>query len=167
MRTGIVEGGTFCTSVPVLAAAGGDTVVDTTNAIDFCLRGRSYTCAALTSCATPVADINTGEAFVTLGTDEACIFILCMDSTAIEAGLKVAQGPIVAVDPDTDARLADPPYPVIPDGVCPFGFIIMQSTGALSGGWLFGTSNWNKAGTTMLVGDLMVMPDRLINQATA
>lgn len=163
MNTGIVEGGTFSSTSGLLTAAGAETVIDTTVDIKFSIEGFAYTKAAAADVATPTSDINTGDAFEALDEDESCAFVYMLDASG---NVKVAQGPVVRVDPDYDVRAVNPQYPAIPAGYCPFGLQLIQTAGN-SSPWIFGTSNWNAAGVTTLTLNLFCLPQRPLNTVTA
>ena len=163
MNTGKMEGGTFATGSGLLTATGAETLYDTTVAVPYCINGIGYSFATKNSQASPALDSNTGEAFVALATDEACVFVWCVNSSA---AIKAVQGPVVEVDPDLDIRKVDPQYPMIPADLCPIAVHIVQTAGT-SDPFTFGTSNWNATGITTLIRNIFTMPKRPINTVTA
>lgn len=147
----------------LLTATGAETVVDTTVAIPFAINGVIYNRATAADLATPTTDHRTGAAFLPLAADQACVFVYCWNASS---ALKVVQGDIVAVDPDTDRPLTRPPFPEIPDDVCPFAYQVVQTNGA-SSPWTFGTSNWNATGVTDAIVNISTLPRRLPGDVTA
>lgn len=154
----------YCTSSGLLTATGAETVHDTTVTITYCIDGVAYTKTAITDGATPTTDANTGAAFTPLQADKACCFLWLLDAAGT---VKVAQGPIVDVDGDTDdpAKIL-PLMPPVPKDHVAFARQVVQTNGA-SSAWTFGSSNWNATGVTDLIQNLLTLPSRPPNLATA
>ena len=163
MNTGKMEGGTFATGSGLLTATGTETLYDTTVAIPYCINGIGYSFATKNSQASPAVDAVTGAAFVPLAADEACCFVWCVDANA---AIKAVQGSIVDVDGDTDVRVVDPPYPMIPATLCPIAVQVIQTAGT-SSAWTFGSSNWDATGVTDVIVNVFTLPSRLINTVTS
>lgn len=144
-----------------LAIAGANTtytMVTTAYSID----GKAYSAATPTGSA-PTTDVNTGEAFTALSTDEGCVFVWGLNAAGT---VQVAQGPVVAVDGVTDLFKVQPDYPYIPDTMVPVAYSIHQTSGT-SSSWLFGTANWNATGLKDLPVDVYTLPARNPTDTTA
>lgn len=150
-----------CLSVPVLAA-GTTTTISTTNAIDYAIRGRGYTHAALTNQATPTTDAVTGAAFVGVKAGYGSVFVYGYNAAGT---LLCAQGEVVPLDGNY-AWKKKPQLPALPDDFAPFGFltILAGSTADATTGWVQGSSNQAAVtGITYARGDFALgMPDRLV-----
>ena len=157
MRIDQARGLTMAFSSGLLTAAGAETVHDTTVTITFSIDGVLATKTAITDGATPTTDANTGAAFAPLAADKACVFVWMLNASGT---VKVAQGPIVAVDGDTDEPKTQVPlFPPIPAGHCPFAYQKVQTAGT-SSAWTFGTSNWNATGVTDVIKNISTLPAR-------
>lgn len=156
-------------AVPVTALHTAATTIDTTGAIVWTLKGKSFTLAALTTEATPTTDAVTGVAFLPVvgGGSVAgaygygSVFVLCRDSAKAS---KVVQGSIVPLDSAgafVGGRL--PQFPELPDTLCPYAYVVCKAGNtAATAGWVFGTSNFSGVtGITLTVQDVALgMPDR-------
>jgi len=147
-----------CTGVAATAAT---TVIVTpagTGAkLEYTIKGKAYTMAAATF-ATPTTDIITGKAFVPLLANEGCVFLLAMDSGATT--MRAAQGTIVPLNAGVwTGGGARSEFPALPDTLAPFAYIVAKqaTTGTT---WTFGTGNWNQAGLTCAVVDILAVPSR-------
>ena len=156
-------------AAPVHALHAAATTIDSTGAIVWTLKGKSYTLAAVTTEATPTTDGATGAAFVPVkgGGSVAgaygygSVFVLCRDSAKAS---KVVQGSIVPLGSD-GAFLPGvlPQFPELPDTLCPVGYVVCKAGNtAATAGWIFGTSNFSGVtGITLTVQDVALgMPDR-------
>ena len=158
MESSKLQGLDFCSNSGLFTATGAETVWDTTVIIEYCINGQAYRKAATTDGDTPTTDINTGLAFNAVLPDKGCALVWMLDSNG---NVKLAQGPIVSMDPDTDAFLNAPQFPAIPDGYVPFAYTLFSCDGtAAAAGLLPGTANWNAAGLTVAHKNVMVLPDR-------
>lgn len=155
----VLQGGTFATTSGVLTGTGAETVFDTTVTISYCINGRAYTKTAVTDGVTPTTDINTGAAFEAVLPDQACIFLWLLNANG---DVKLAQGPIVDVDGNTDLLENAAQFPTFDESTyCPFAYTLYQTTGASSAAGLRpGTSNWNAAGLTATHRNLLCLPNR-------
>lgn len=138
----------------LLTGTGAETVYDTTAVINFAIDGKLYQKAAVTDGATPTTDGNTSAAFTAVGADKICAFVWGLNSSGT---VSLYQGEIDDVDGDTDVAKTLPNWPSIPDGICPFAYTIVQTTGAASA-WTIGTSNWNATGVTATHTNITTLP---------
>jgi hypothetical protein len=142
------------------ATAGTTTTFTTANATLYTLRSKVFSRAAATNLATPTTDITTGAAFNAVSANNGCVFLLCWDSGA--SALRVAQGPIQALDV-SGSFVTAPQWPAFnSDTLCPFAYLVAR---VASGGssWTFGTSNLAgpPANTTLTFVDVALgIPDR-------
>lgn len=157
------RGGDGCFTSGLLTATGAVTTYDTTVTISYMINGQMLTKTAVTTGASPTTDANTGAAFVALQPLKACVFVWLLNAAGT---VKVAQGPIVSVDPDSGLRKQHPDFPAIPDGHVAFAYHIIQ-TAANSSAWTFGVSNWNATGVTKLIVNVGILPSRPPSGATA
>lgn len=147
---------TMCVTKPVLAA-GTTTTVSTTNAITGCLRGKAVTKTALSNTATPTTDATTGAAFTGITANQGTIVVLAIDASG---NLKASQGTVQALD-SAGAFIQAPQFPMVPDTVIPFGYIVLKGGSTLVGTWTFGSSNLSSVtGMTYTFVDIMTLPDR-------
>ncbi len=161
MQVENMKGMTGCFSIPVLAA-GTTTTISTTSAINYAIRGKGYTVAALTNQATPTTDVVTGAAFVGVKAGYGSVFVYGFNAAGT---LKCAQGSVVALNTSgTYAWDTYPQFPSLPDDFCPFGYltILAGSTADATTGWVQGTSNQaSVTGITYARHDVALgMPDR-------
>jgi len=150
---------TLCLMTSALAA-GTTTTISTTGTTHFAIKGKAYTKSAMTNAATPTTDANTGAAFVRVGTSEGSVYVVGLDK---DGNVKVAQGSVVSLD-SGGAFLQAPQFPVIPDTVCPIGYLVIKAgatAAAKASGWLFGTSNNSSVtGITYTFVSVIGIPDR-------
>lgn len=146
---------TMCTMKATLAA-GATTTYSTTGTTLFCIGGKAYSKAAVSNGATPTTDANTAAAFVAVGANYGSVFVFGYDSGG---NIKVMQGTVVALDA-SGAFILAPQFPVIPDTVCPFGYLVIKA-GSTASNWTFGSSNLSGAtGITYTFVDVMTLPAR-------
>jgi len=159
-----LRGLTMAMTSGLLTATGAETVHDTTVTITFAINGKLYTKTAITDGVTPTTDYNTAAAFLPLSADKACCFVWSLNGSG---AMKVMQGSIVDVDGDTDRpKLQRPPFPDIPDDVCPIAYQIVQTAGN-SSAWTFGSSNWNATGVTDAIVNVATLPRRPAGDVTS
>lgn len=149
--------GTFCTQ-KVTLAAGTTTTLSNTGTTHYCIKGKAYSKAAMSNTATPTTDANTGSAFNAVVTNYGSIFVVGFDK---DGNLKAAQGSIEALD-SAGAFINAPQFPVVPDTMCPVGYIVIKAgSTASAAGWVFGTSNMSSVtGITYTFVDIMTLPSR-------
>lgn len=146
---------TMCTMKAAIAA-GTTSTLSTTGTTLYCIKGKAYSKGALTNQATPTTDAATGSAFVAVGANYGCVFVVGFDSGG---NLKVVQGPLQALDVSGSFILA-PQFGPVPDTVCPIGYIVIK-VGSTGSNWTFGSSNLSGAtGLTYTFVDVMTLPDR-------
>jgi hypothetical protein len=163
MQVEDIKGMSGCFSIPVLAA-GTTTTITTTNAIDYAIRGKGYTSAALTNQATPTTDINTGAAFVGVKKGFGSVFVYGLNAAGT---LKCAQGSVATLDTSSSTYAWGeqyPQFPTLPADFSPFGYltILAGSTADATTGWVQGSSNQaSVTGITYARHDVALgMPDR-------
>ena len=136
--------GTFCTSYAALAT-GTTTTYSTTGATLYCIKGIAYTTPVAANVATPTLDAATGVAFVPVTANKGCVFLFCYDGNAtVASAIKVVQGPLESLDGAAGGATAlflnAPQFPVVPDNLCAFGYVVTK-VGASGSTWTFGASN--------------------------
>lgn len=132
----------------------GATTYDIGTAFAFAILGKAYSKATVSNGASPTAQAD-GTPFTDLAADQACVLVWCVNSGGT---VGVFQGEVQAVDPDTDVAKTACPFPSIPDAWCPFAYAKIQTNGAAT--FDIGSENWNKAGVTKAVVDVITLPDR-------
>ncbi|HBA35937.1 MAG TPA: hypothetical protein DCZ12_17565 [Gammaproteobacteria bacterium] len=141
-----------------LTTAGAETVYDTTVAITALIDGKFNTVATITDGATPTTDGNTGSAFTPVLPDQISVFVWGVDASDT---VTLYQGTVTDVDGDTDTPIDYPTFPVLPAGVAPFGYTIMQTDGtSAAAGLRPGTDNWNATGLTVTTVNCGALPSR-------
>lgn len=154
---------TMCFSKATLAA-GTTTTYSTTGTTVFAIRSKFYSTAAKTNVATPTVDITDGLPFTaqTFPASAAVggtgsVYVFCFDSGGT---LRVAQGTVEALDLLGNFINA-PQLPVIPDSVCPFGYLVVKLGPTAVANWTFGTNNLSGVtGVTYAFQDICLVPDR-------
>lgn len=149
---------TMCVSKAVLAA-GTTSTLSSTGAINFCIKGKAYTHAALSNTATPTTDAVTGAAFNAIPANYGAVIAIGFNAAGT---LIAAQGPLQALDA-TGNFINAPQFAPIPDTMCAIGYEVIKagSTASSAPGFVFGTSNQaSVTGITYTLVDLMTMPDR-------
>lgn len=139
-------------------SAGTTTTISTANTIQYCLRGKAISPkTAITNGATPTTDATTGLAFTPISANQGTVVVLGLDASG---NLKASQGSVQALD-SSGAFVLAPQFPVVPDTVCPFAYIVLKGGATLSGTWTFGTNNLSSVtGMTYTFVNVMGMPDR-------
>lgn len=147
---------TMCTMKAALAA-GTTTTFSTTGTTLFCIKGKAYSQAVAANVATPTTDATTAAAFVALTAGYGCCFVFGYNSSG---AVKVSQGPLQALNAAGNFILA-PQFPIVPDTVAPFGYLIAKGGSTLVSTWTFGTNNLSGVtGMTYTFVDVMTLPDR-------
>lgn len=146
---------TLQTGKPGLAA--GTTTSYTIGAtFPYAINGKAYSKASASNQATPTTDIVTGAAFVPVPANAGSVFVFMVDSSG---NVKVAQGQVQALDA-SGAFVTAPQFPVVPDGYCAFGYLVVKA-GSTASAWTLGSSNLSGAtGLTYAFQDVMTLPAR-------
>jgi hypothetical protein len=147
---------TLCLS-KVTLAAGTTTTISNTGTTVFAIKGKAYSKSAMTNAATPTTDALTGSAFTALSASQGTVVVIGLDK---DSNVKACQGPIVALDA-ANAFVQAPSFPLIPDTMCPIGYIVLKAGSTLSGTFTFGSSNLSGVtGMTYTFVDVIGLPDR-------
>ena len=152
------KGLTMCTEKAGLTA-GTTSTYTTANATGGFINGKFVTAlAAQTNTATPTTDARTGAAFVALAASQGCVFVYGLNAAG---AIQVIQSEVLSLDADTnDFKDAQAPqFPVIPDTVMPFGYVVVKN-GSTGSAWTFGSSSWTATGVTDTYTDVGVLPPR-------
>jgi hypothetical protein len=148
-------GGNYCTTKAGLAV--GTTTTTTTGATSlYAINGVAYSAAAAANATTPTTDVNTGAAFLPVGLNKACVFVIGLNAAG---QLRIAQGEIVDYA-DSGAYAKAPSMPALPDSIAAIGleFVKVISTGSV---WTMGVSNQaSQTGITKTFADVMTPPAR-------
>ena len=142
-------------------AAGTTTTISTTATVPFCINGKALSKTAITNGATPTTDAGNALAFRPVPKNNGSVFVACLDATGT---VKVCQGEVTPLDPANGLFQTAPEFPMIPDTLTPFGYLIVKSDStyvATTTGWLFGTHNLSAVtGMTYTFVDIMTLPVR-------
>lgn len=148
---------TACLSNCALAA-GTTTTISTTGTTAYAIKSKAYGKTAITNGATPTTDATTGLAFPPIVLNQGTVVVIVLDASG---NVKACQGPIQALDSSGNFIQA-PQFPVIPDTMCPIGYIILKGGATLVGNFVFGTANLSSVTgmTYTFVSVALGMPDR-------
>jgi hypothetical protein len=147
------RGVNFATTSGLLTATGAVTTHDTTVAIAFCVNGRAFSKAAITTGTTPLLDAVTGVAPPALTASKARVAVWCLTAAG---AVSVVHGE--NVDWDGTNPTPQMQFPNIPNTLTPFAYQILKASAA-AGSIVFGTSNWNATGFTNAISNVMVLPE--------
>ena len=155
---------TQCLKKAGLVAGTTTTYSITANPLEYSIKGKIYSKATVTNGATPTTDALTGAAFVTLifpasatVAGQGSIYVFCYDSSG---NIKVVQGSVETLDLSGNF-INSPKLPIIPDTICPFGYLTVKLGATAVANWLFGTNNLSGVtGVTYAFQDITTMPDR-------
>lgn len=121
--------------------AGTTTTYTIGTAFNFAIKGKAYNKATASNAATPTTDGNTAAAFVQVGLSKGSVFVFGVNSSGT---VSAYQGSIESLTADADGAnakfLQAPQFPAIPDGICPFGYLVVK-VGASGTAFTLGTSN--------------------------
>jgi len=155
MQNPRMQGAIFATTSGLLTAAGAETTHDTTVTITYCINGKAYTKAAITSGTTPTTDVNTGGAFPALTANQGAVAVWGLNAAGT---VQVAMSEVYDLDESGDFEVS-PQFPPIPEDFCPFAYQLLKA-GSTAGTIAFGTSNWNATGFTNSIQNVLTLPDR-------
>ncbi len=158
---------TMCFTKATLAA-GTTTTFNTTGATIFSVRSKFYTKNAAANQATPTTDITDGLPFTPLAFPasatvggQGSVFVFCFRGVVGAPPVAfVAQGTVEQLDVNGNFINA-PQFPVIPDGYCPFGYVVVTLGPTAVANWTFGTNNLSGVtGVSYFFQDITNLPDR-------
>lgn len=155
-------GSTMCTTLAGLTGLSGAATTYSTAALtlQYSIGGKAYAKAQVSGGTTPVVDYADGLAYTPLTVGTACVFVWGFDK---DGTIRVVQGQVVPFT-DTTAASTATPFPVMPDGIAPFAYSVIQAAPAnattpyAGSGWLLGTSNHNVTGITITVTNVHTLP---------
>ena len=123
----------------------------------YAIRSKMYSRAAGANLATPTTDFATGLAFLPIVANQGAVFVVGFDAAGT---LRAMQGQIQALD-IAGAFVLAPQFPIIPDTVCPVGYIVLRAGATAVGNFVFGTNNLSGVtGLTYGFQDICSIPDR-------
>lgn len=145
----------------VALAAGTTTTINTPGSpagvTVYAIRSKAYSRAAGANLATPVVDFVTGVAFPPITANNGAVVVVGFDAAGT---LRACQGPIQALDVSGNFILA-PQFPVLPELMCPVGYIVLKAGATAVGNFVFGTNNLSAVtGMTYAFQDVICIPDR-------
>jgi hypothetical protein len=147
---------TLCLGKATLAA-GTTSTLSSTGTLNFAIRGKAYSHAALSNTATPTTDAATGLSFTGVSANQGTVIVIGFNAAGT---LIAAQGAVQALDVSGNFLVA-PSFPSIPDTMCPIGYEVIKAGATAVGTWTFGTNNQAAVtGITYTLVDVVSMPDR-------
>lgn len=148
---------TGCMSNAALAA-GTTTTISTTGTTNYAIKSKVFAKAAITNGATPTTDSTTGAAFVPFAANNGTVVVVGFDSSG---NTKACQGSVQALDAG-GLFINAPQFPIIPETICPIGYIVLKGGSTLVGNFTFGSSNLSAVTgmTYTFVSVALGMPDR-------
>lgn len=136
--------------------SGGATTYSTGSAgFDFAIDGKVYSKTQVSGGTTPVVDGTTGNA-INLTANYGTVVVWGINSGGT---VSVYQGDEESLDSAGNFIVA-PEFPQLPSTVAPFAYSIHKGGSTLSGTFTFGSSNWNTAGMTHTVVNVVELPSR-------
>lgn len=144
--------------VKAAVVAGTTSTLSNTGAINYAIRGKAYTRAALSNTAAPTVDATTGLAFAPILPNTGAVIVIGVNA----AGTLVAcQGAAQALDVAGNF-IAAPQFPMVVDNFCPIAYEVIKAGATASAlGFVFGTSNQSGVtGITYALQDIISLPDR-------
>lgn len=145
--------------VKATLAAGTTSTLSNTGTVNYAIRGKAFTRAALANSATPTTDAATTLAFVPVPANFGSVYIVGFNAATT---LLCCQGQVVPLN-STGAFIQAPNFGGAPLDFCPIGYVIIKagSTASSAPGWRFGTDNMSAVtGITYTFGDLISWTDR-------
>lgn len=152
---------TLATTIAGLAA-GTTTTLTIANDVQYAIKGKGYKKSAVSNTATPTTDATTAAAYVAVAAGYGCAFVIGLDSSG---AVKVSQGTQLTLDGATAGSTAKfpiaPAFPIVPDTVCPIGYLIVK-VGTSGSAWTFGSSNLAgpPSNVSFTFVDVFTLPDR-------
>ncbi len=143
-------------------SAGTTTTYTTANTVQYAIKGKAFSKAAVTNGATPVVDVAFNAAFKPQPIGTGSVYVLGFDAAGT---LRVTQGSIETLD-ITGAFVRAPQFPSPVDAYAPFAYMVVRAAPATAAvpavaTWTFGTNNNSGVtGVTITFTDIMVLPDR-------
>jgi len=174
MNPSDLYGATFCTGNAALA--GGTTTTLNATATTCCINGKVVAGGTVSNDQPVATDLNTGAAFKAIPPGYGSIFVCGYTSTG-DDNLYVVQGEIVPIMPSDSATdyvpgafIDAPEFPLIPDTMCPIGYITCKVANTYTAGATYTmftsgttvTGAQNSAATAFanLFHSVMVLPNR-------
>lgn len=138
-------------------SAGTTSTLTTTATVQYMIRGKMYSKAAITNSASPIVDFTTGLPFVPLSANQGTIVVIGYDAAG---NVRASQGNIQPLDINGNFLYA-PQYPALLDNFAPIGYIVLKAGATLSGTFTFGTNNLSGVtGMTYTFQDVGMLTDR-------
>lgn len=143
-------------------AAGTTTTLTVGTTTAYAIKGKAYSKSSVSNTATPTTDAATGSAFTAVAVGYGCVFVICVDTAG---AIKVVQGSQQVLNGATDGASAlfitAPQFPVVPDTLCPLGYLVTK-VGTSGSAWTFGSSNLAGPPSNVLhtFVDVVTLPDR-------
>lgn len=134
----------------------GATTYDLANGIDFAINGKAYTKSSVSNGTTPTTD-GDSAALTDLSEDEGAVYVLTLDSSGTVDVWQSEIGELDSAGNFKDGELPGFPY-VDLTLYCPIAYIVVQCEA--SGGFVFGTTNWDATDITSTGVDVITLPQR-------
>ncbi len=138
---------------PALVTGTGHSITTTVTSSHVCNGKFQTPQTALTNAVCPTTDYNTGAAFRPItgvsgvsGQGTVVVFGYLEGGADAVASVKCMQGSIEELEIGGTTFKRPPQFPVIPNNVCPFAYMVLKQTSQESQAATFGTTDWD-AGT--------------------
>jgi hypothetical protein len=148
---------TLCMNKAGFVAGTTNTTSITASPLAYIIQNKHFTRATVTNGATPTLDGNTGLAFAPVLANQGSVFVFGYNAAGV---LSVYQGQVAPLD-ITGLFINSPQMPVIPDAVCPYGYLIIRAGSTAVGSWTLGVNNMSGVtGITYTFVDIANIPPR-------
>lgn len=144
--------------------AGTTTTYSTANTVQYSIKGKAYLKTAVANGAVPVTDAVdalpfTAQAFPANAASggQGSVYVFGFDAAG---NIKVAQGTVENLDVQGNFITA-PQFPVVPDTIAPFGYMVVKLGPTAVANWTFSVNNLSGVtGVTYTFVDIQALPDR-------
>lgn len=142
--TGAAQGGNLTLGKAGLTAGTTNTYT-ITNTFTFANKGLLFSQASAANATTPTTDFNTGNAFLPLPAGASCLFVFGVTAAGVvgvvqSLPLQLQKG-IFPQTNDITGGLGAVQFPIIPDTLTPFGYLLVEASSSLASPWTFGVGN--------------------------
>jgi len=156
MQASRIFGLTLClVKAGLTGLSGAATTFATGSAIVASILGKAISRAAIAGGVTPTLDFVTGKPMA-LVANQGMVIVWCVDAGG---NVRLVAGSVETMS-SGDFVTSYPLFPFIPDTLTPFAYTIHKAAANLAGTFTIGVSNWNTAGLTHTVTDVISLPSR-------
>lgn len=144
------RGLTACFTKPALVTGTGHSITTTVTSNHVCNGKFQTPQTALTNAVTPTTDYNTGAAFLPItgvsgvsGQGTVVVFAYLEGGVDAVGSVKCMQGAVESLEVGGTNFVRPPQFPVIPNNVTPFAYMVLKQTSQESQAATFGTTDWD------------------------